>query len=128
MKKAQISISPGSHSQAEKILEKVYDILQKTEMKTDSAVYHCTLGELLAAKGSMEEAFQNFETGTSELWALEARPALARAYKSFGRLLKKMKPPTAPRDGVSKSQSKEKPRIQKPTVRPEGRGIRPSSD
>ncbi|MCK5035130.1 MAG: hypothetical protein KAS73_04485 [Candidatus Sabulitectum sp.] len=60
-------------------------------MKTDSAVYHCTLGELLAAKGSMKEAFQTFETGASELLILEARPALAMAYQSFGRLLKKLK-------------------------------------
>lgn len=90
LKTARIMISEENYDKSKEILSEVCDILKKTEMKTDSAVYHCILGELLAAKGSMEEAFQNFETGASVLRDLEARPSLARAYKSFGRLLKKL--------------------------------------
>ncbi len=87
---AKVMISLGNFDKSEEALRNVQDLLTKTETQTGTAAYNCLLGNLHAAQGRMEEAFHCFNNGISIYRQLDAKPANAKACRSFAFLLRKL--------------------------------------
>lgn len=85
--KAQVLIKMNNLDRARDTLEKAHELGEMTNIQAGFAAYSCTMGELHAACGEIEEAVKCFEEGIAIYRSLDTRPYLADAYRSFAVML-----------------------------------------